>query len=155
MDSIEKEDIEIFNYINDEKKRQENNIELIASENFVSKAVLEAMGSILTNKYAEGYSGKRYYGGCENVDKIETLAIKRAKELFKAEHANVQPHSGSQANMAIYMAMLKPGDTVMGMDLSNGGHLTHGSPVNFSGKLYNPMHESCITVPISIAFCVF
>lgn len=137
MDSIEKEDIEIFNYINDEKKRQENNIELIASENFVSKAVLEAMGSILTNKYAEGYSGKRYYGGCENVDKIETLAIKRAKELFKAEHANVQPHSGSQANMAIYMAMLKPGDTVMGMDLSNGGHLTHGSPVNFSGKLYN------------------
>ena len=137
MDSIKKEDIEIFNYINDEKKRQENNIELIASENFVSKAVLEAMGSILTNKYAEGYSGKRYYGGCENVDKIETLAIKRAKELFKAEHANVQPHSGSQANMAVYMAMLKPGDTVMGMDLSNGGHLTHGSPVNFSGKLYN------------------
>lgn len=137
MDNIEKEDVELFNYINDEKKRQENNIELIASENFVSKAVLEAMGSILTNKYAEGYSGKRYYGGCENIDKIETLAINRAKELFKAEHANVQPHSGSQANMAVYMAMLDVGDTVMGMDLSNGGHLTHGSPVNFSGKLYN------------------
>ena len=137
VDSIEKEDVELFNYINDEKKRQENNIELIASENFVSKAVLEAMGSILTNKYAEGYSGKRYYGGCENIDKIETLAINSAKELFKAEHANVQPHSGSQANMAVYMAMLDVGDTVMGMDLSNGGHLTHGSPVNFSGKLYN------------------
>ena len=137
MDSIKKQDIEVFNYINDEKKRQNNNIELIASENFVSDAVLEAMGSILTNKYAEGYSGKRYYGGCENVDKIETLAINRAKELFGAEHANVQPHSGSQANMAVYMAMLNPGDTIMGMDLSNGGHLTHGSPVNFSGKLYN------------------
>ena len=137
MENIKREDIELFNYINDEKKRQDENIELIASENFVSKAVLEAMGSILTNKYAEGYSGKRYYGGCENVDKIESLAINRAKELFKAEHANVQPHSGSQANMAVYMAMLNPGDTVMGMDLSNGGHLTHGSPVNFSGKLYN------------------
>ena len=137
MDSIKKQDIEVFNYINDEKKRQENNIELIASENFVSEAVLEAMGSILTNKYAEGYPAKRYYGGCENVDKIETLAINRAKELFGAEHANVQPHSGSQANMAVYMAMLNPGDTIMGMDLSNGGHLTHGSSVNFSGKLYH------------------
>lgn len=137
MENIEKEDFELFEYINEEKKRQDTNIELIASENFVSKAVLEAMGSILTNKYAEGYSGKRYYGGCENIDKIETLAIDRAKKLFNAEHANVQPHSGSQANMAIYMAMLNPGDTVMGMDLSNGGHLTHGSPVNFSGKLYN------------------
>ena len=137
MDSIKKQDIEVFNHINDEKKRQENNIELIASENFVSEAVLEAMGSILTNKYAEGYPAKRYYGGCENVDKIETLAINRAKELFGAEHANVQPHSGSQANMAVYMAMLNPGDTIMGMDLSNGGHLTHGSSVNFSGKLYH------------------
>ena len=137
MENIEKEDFELFEYINEEKKRQDTNIELIASENFVSKAVLEAMGSILTNKYAEGYSGKRYYGGCENIDKIETLAINRAKKLFNAEHANVQPHSGSQANMAIYMAMLNPGDTVMGMDLSNGGHLTHGSPVNFSGRLYN------------------
>ena len=137
LENIEKEDFELFEYINEEKKRQDTNIELIASENFVSKAVLEAMGSILTNKYAEGYSGKRYYGGCENIDKIETLAIDRAKKLFNAEHANVQPHSGSQANMAIYMAMLNPGDTVMGMDLSNGGHLTHGSPVNFSGKLYN------------------
>ncbi len=136
MNSIS-EDVELFKYINDEKKRQDNNIELIASENFVSNAVLEAMGSILTNKYAEGYSGKRYYGGCENIDNIETLAINRAKELFGAEHANVQPHSGSQANMAVYMAMLLPGDTIMGMDLSNGGHLTHGSPVNFSGKLYN------------------
>ena len=137
LENIEKEDFELFEYINEEKKRQDTNIELIASENFVSKAVLEAMGSILTNKYAEGYSGKRYYGGCENIDKIETLAIDRAKKLFNAEHANVQPHSGSQANMAIYMAMLNLGDTVMGMDLSNGGHLTHGSPVNFSGKLYN------------------
>lgn len=137
MSSIEKEDAELFSYIEEERKRQKNNIELIASENFVSKAVLEAMGSILTNKYAEGYSGKRYYGGCEYIDKIETLAINRAKELFKAEHANVQPHSGSQANMAVYMAVLNPGDTVLGMDLSNGGHLTHGSPVNFSGKLYN------------------
>ena len=137
LENIEKEDFELFEYINEEKKRQDTNIELIASENFVSKAVLEAMGSILTNKYAEGYSGKRYYGGCENIDKIETLAINRAKKLFNAEHANVQPHSGSQANMAIYMAMLNLGDTVMGMDLSNGGHLTHGSPVNFSGKLYN------------------
>ena len=137
LENIEKEDFELFEYINEEKKRQDTNIELIASENFVSKAVLEAMGSILTNKYAEGDSGKRYYGGCENIDKIETLAIDRAKKLFNAEHANVQPHSGSQANMAVYMAMLKPGDTVMGMDLSNGGHLTHGSPVNFSGKLYN------------------
>ena len=137
LENIEKEDFELFEYINEEKKRQDTNIELIASENFVSKAVLEAMGSILTNKYAEGYSGKRYYGGCENIDKIETLVINRAKKLFNAEHANVQPHSGSQANMAVYMAMLKPGDTVMGMELSNGGHLTHGSPVNFSGKLYN------------------
>ena len=137
MGNLKNEDPELFGYINDEKKRQDTNIELIASENFVSDAVLEAMGSILTNKYAEGYSNKRYYGGCENIDKIETLAINRAKELFGAEHANVQPHSGSQANMAVYMAVLTPGDTVMGMSLSNGGHLTHGSKVNFSGKLYN------------------
>ena len=135
--SLKDEDIEIYNAIEKERKRQLNNIELIASENFVSDAVLEAMGSVLTNKYAEGYPGKRYYGGCENIDQIETLAIERAKKLFGAEHANVQPHSGSQANMAVYMAMLQPGDTVMGMNLANGGHLTHGSPVNFSGKLYN------------------
>src|SRR5699024_386244 len=116
---------------------QNNNIELIASENFVSPAVLEAQGSILTNKYAEGYPGKRYYGGCEHVDVVENLARDRAKEIFGAEHANVQPHSGSQANMAVYFSVLQPGDTVLGMDLSHGGHLTHGSPVNFSGKLFN------------------
>lgn len=134
---LKQEDIEIYNYIQEEKHRQETNVELIASENFVSEAVLETMGSILTNKYAEGYPGRRYYGGCEFVDKIESTAIERAKQLFGAEYANVQPHSGSQANMAVYMAMLKPGDTVMGMSLANGGHLTHGSPASFSGKLYN------------------
>ena len=132
-----KEDNEIYEALHKEIKRQSENIELIASENFVSKAVLEAMGSELTNKYAEGYPGKRYYGGCVNVDTIENIAIERAKKLFGAEHANVQPHSGSQANMAVYMSVLTPGDTVMGMDLSNGGHLTHGSKVNFSGKLFN------------------
>ena len=116
--------------------RQENKIELIASENFVSRAVMEAMGSALTNKYAEGYPGKRYYGGCEFVDEAETLAIERLKALFGAEHANVQPHSGANANTAVYQAVLEYGDTVMGMDLSNGGHLTHGSPVNYSGKSY-------------------
>lgn len=137
MNELKKEDVEVYNIIKKEKKRQENNIELIASENFVSKAVMEAVGSCLTNKYAEGYSNKRYYGGCEYIDEIETLAIERAKTLFKAEHVNVQPHSGSQANMAVYMAILEVGDTVLGMDLSNGGHLTHGSKVNFSGKLYN------------------
>lgn len=120
-----------------ETERQEYNLEFIASENFVSEAVLEAQGSIMTNKYAEGYPGKRYYGGCEVVDEAEQLAIDRAKELFGAEHANVQAHSGSQANMAVYMAVCKPGDTVLGMNLAHGGHLTHGSPVNFSGKLYN------------------
>ena len=135
--NLKQDDVEIFDCIERERKRQATNIELIASENFVSDAVLEAMGSVLTNKYAEGYPNKRYYGGCEYVDEVETLAIERAKKLFGAEHANVQPHSGSGANMAIYMAMLKPGDTVMGMDLSNGGHLTHGSPASFSGKLYN------------------
>lgn len=132
-----KEDNEIYEALQKEIKRQSENIELIASENFVSKAVLEAMGSELTNKYAEGYPRKRYYGGCVNVDTIENVAIERAKKLFGAEHANVQPHSGSQANMAVYMSVLTPGDTVMGMDLSNGGHLTHGSKVNFSGKLFN------------------
>lgn len=120
-----------------EKKRQNANIELIASENFVSEAVMEAQGSYLTNKYAEGYPGKRYYGGCEHVDVVENIARDRVKELFGAEYANVQPHSGAQANMAVYHTVLKPGDTVLGMNLSHGGHLTHGSPVNFSGELYN------------------
>lgn len=131
------EDTEIFEALQSERKRQNENIELIASENFVSKAVLEAMGSELTNKYAEGYPSRRYYGGCVNVDVIEEVARSRAKELFKAEHANVQPHSGSQANMAVYLSVLEPGDTILGMDLSNGGHLTHGSKVNFSGRLFN------------------
>ena len=129
----------IFDLIEDEKVRQTNGLELIASENFVSEQVMEAQGSILTNKYAEGYPGKRYYGGCEVVDVIEQIAIDRAKELFGAEYVNVQPHSGSQANTAVYAACLKPGDTILGFDLSHGGHLTHGSPVNFSGKLYNPV----------------
>ncbi len=120
-----------------EKKRQQANIELIASENFVSEAVMEAQGSVLTNKYAEGYPGKRYYGGCEHVDVIEDIARDRVKEIFGAEYANVQPHSGAQANMAVYHTILEPGDTVLGMNLSHGGHLTHGSPVNFSGILYN------------------
>ena len=130
-------DPEIARAIDDEVRRQEEGLELIASENFVSPAVMEAMGSPLTNKYAEGYPGKRYYGGCEFVDVAEQLAIDRAKTLFGAEHANVQPHSGAQANMAVYFAFVKPGDTVLGMNLSHGGHLTHGSPVNFSGVLYN------------------
>ncbi len=120
-----------------ERVRQHTKIELIASENFVSRAVLDALGTVLTNKYAEGYPGKRYYGGCEHVDVVETIAIERAKKLFEAEHANVQPHSGAQANMAAYLALLKPGDTVLGMNLAHGGHLTHGSPVNFSGQLFN------------------
>ena len=135
--NLKKEDKEIYDLMKKELKRQEKGIELIASENFVSRAVMEAMGSHLTNKYAEGYPGKRYYGGCGIVDKVEEIARQRAKELFGAEHVNVQPHSGSQANMAVYITILKPGDTVLGMDLSNGGHLTHGSPVNFSGKLFN------------------
>lgn len=139
MDSkyLKDQDKEIFALIEEEEERQEYNIELIASENFTSKAVMEAMGTALTNKYAEGYPNKRYYGGCHVVDKVETLAIERMKELFHADHANVQPHSGSQANMAVYMAVLEPGDKILGMDLSHGGHLTHGSPVNFSGKLYH------------------
>jgi len=123
--------------IKDELGRQQHTLELIASENIVSKAVMQAQGSVLTNKYAEGYPSRRYYGGCEHVDKVEALAQARAKEIFGVKHANVQPHSGSQANMAVYMAVLNPGDTIMGMDLSHGGHLTHGSPVNFSGRLYN------------------
>ena len=130
------EDFEINNFINEELERQEFGLEMIASENYVSPAVMEAQGSILTNKYAEGYPNKRYYGGCHVIDKIEDTAINRVKELFSADHANVQPHSGSQANMAVYMAALNPGDTILGLDLSNGGHLTHGSPVNFSGLLY-------------------
>lgn len=135
--NIMENDSELYEIMGKEIGRQEGNIELIASENFTSKAVMEAMGSPLTNKYAEGYPGKRYYGGCEFVDMVEDLARERMKKLFNAEHANVQPHSGSQANMAVYMTVLKPGDTVLGMNLSHGGHLTHGSPVNFSGKLYN------------------
>ena len=135
--NLKKEDKEIYDLMKKELKRHEKGIELIASENFVSRAVMEAMGSHLTNKYAEGYPGKRYYGGCGIVDKVEEIARQRAKELFGAEHVNVQPHSGSQANMAVYFTILKPGDTVLGMDLSNGGHLTHGSPVNFSGRLFN------------------
>ena len=130
-------DPEIAKVLADETRRQEEGLELIASENFVSDAVMEAMGSVLTNKYAEGYPGKRYYGGCEFVDVAENLAIDRAKELFGADHANVQPHSGAQANMAVYFAALEPGDTVLAMDLAHGGHLTHGSPVNFSGRLYD------------------
>src|SRR5437867_2415754 len=130
-------DSKIADLIRREVARQEHGLELIASENFVSIAVLEAMGTALTNKYAEGLPGKRYYGGCEVIDQVEQLAIDRAKQLFGAEHANVQPHSGAQANMAVFMALLKPGDTFLGMDLSNGGHLTHGSPVNFSGILYH------------------
>lgn len=130
-------DPEIAQVLNNETERQEYSLEFIASENFVSEAVLEAQGSVLTNKYAEGYPAKRYYGGCEFVDVAEQLAIDRAKELFGAEHVNVQAHSGSQANMAVYMAVCQPGDTVLGMNLAHGGHLTHGSPVNFSGKLYN------------------
>ena len=134
-----KRDHQIFELIAEEKERQLNGIELIASENFTSPQVMEAAGSVLTNKYAEGYPGKRYYGGCEVVDKVEQLAIDRAKELFGAEYANVQPHSGSQANAAVYQACLSPGDTILGFDLAHGGHLTHGSPVNFSGKLYRPV----------------
>lgn len=137
MSILHRQDPEVARAIEQELNRQKNSIELIASENFVSRAVLEAQGSVLTNKYAEGYPARRYYGGCEYVDIVENIARDRAKALFDAEHANVQPHSGAQANMAVYHALLKPGDTVLGMNLSHGGHLTHGSPVNFSGKLYN------------------
>ncbi len=137
LDIIKKQDAEVAKYIEQELKRQQNTIELIASENFTSEAVMAAQGSVLTNKYAEGKPYKRFYNGCENVDKIEELAVERCKELFKVDHANVQPHSGAQANMAVFLYALKPGDTIMGMDLSNGGHLTHGSPVNFSGLYFN------------------
>jgi glycine hydroxymethyltransferase len=136
MSFLEKVDPEVAKAIGLETRRQAGKLELIASENFVSEAVLEAQGSIMTNKYAEGYPGKRYYGGCEFVDIVESLAIDRCKELFGADHVNVQPHSGSQANMAVYFAAVQPGDTILGMNLSHGGHLTHGSPANFSGKLY-------------------
>ncbi len=132
-------DHQIFDLISEEKNRQLHGLELIASENFASEQVMEAQGSVLTNKYAEGYPGKRYYGGCQVVDIVEQIAIDRAKELFGAAYANVQPHSGSQANTAVFAACLQPGDTILGFDLSHGGHLTHGSPVNFSGKLYNPV----------------
>jgi len=137
MEQLRKSDPAVLEAMELELKRQRANIELIASENIVSEAVMEAMGSVLTNKYAEGYPGKRYYGGCEDVDIVENLARDRAKELFGAEHVNVQPHSGAQANMAVYLAALNPGDTVLGMNLAHGGHLTHGSPVNASGLLYN------------------
>jgi len=140
MSSLNHTDTEISRLLDLERKRQTGTINLIASENYASNAVLEAQGSFLTDKYAEGYPEKRYYGGCENVDVIENLAIERAKELFHAEHANVQPHSGSQANMAAYFALIEPGDTVVGMELSHGGHLTHGARVSFSGKLYNFVH---------------
>src|SRR3990172_8636545 len=129
-------DPDIARAIEHEQRRQQEGLELIASENFVSQAVLEATGSVLTNKYAEGYPGRRYYGGCEFVDVAESLAIERAKALFGAEHANVQPHSGAQANMSVYVAVLKPGDTILGMNLAHGGHLTHGHPLNFSGKYF-------------------
>ena len=135
--SLNKVDIEVYNSIKKEEQRQNDHIELIASENFVSSAVLEAMGSCLTNKYAEGYPNARYYNGCENIDEIESLAIERAKELFKAEHANVQPHSGSNANLAVFLACLNAGDTFMGMSLTAGGHLSHGAPFNVSGKIFN------------------
>ena len=137
MSFLAKQDPNVKAVIDQELMRQRDKLEMIASENIVSEAVMEAQGSVLTNKYAEGYPGKRYYGGCEHVDVVETLAIERAKRLFGAEHANVQPHSGSQANFAVYFAMLKPGDTIVGMNLSHGGHLTHGSPVNVSGTYFN------------------
>jgi glycine hydroxymethyltransferase len=137
MSILEQTDPEVYRAILEETRRQAGKLELIASENFVSEAVLAAQGCVMTNKYAEGYPGKRYYGGCEFVDIVETLAIERAKQLFGADHVNVQPHSGTQANMAVYFSVLQPGDTVLGMNLSHGGHLSHGSPVNFSGRLYN------------------
>jgi len=137
FDSIKRNDMDLYSAMQEELTRQKINIELIASENFVSETVLEAMGSHLTNKYAEGYPGARYYGGCEFVDKVENIARDRAKKIFGAEHANVQPHSGSNANFGVYFAMLKPGDKILGMDLSHGGHLTHGSKVNMSGKYFD------------------
>ena len=144
FENLKKADPEVYISMQRELKRQQRNIELIASENIVSVPVMETMGSHLTNKYAEGYSGRRYYGGCEYIDEIETLAIERVKKIFNAEHANVQPHSGANANMGVYFAMIKPGDTVMGMNLSQGGHLTHGSPVNISGQYFD-FHEYGVT----------
>ncbi|MEX2345276.1 MAG: serine hydroxymethyltransferase [Balneolaceae bacterium] len=138
MSSLKTQDPELFNYLEKETERQNDNFELIASENFASRAAIEAMGSVLTNKYAEGYPGKRYYGGCEFVDEVEELARTRAKKLFKADYVNVQPHSGASANSAVYLAFMNPGDTLLGLDLAHGGHLTHGSPVNFSGLIYKP-----------------
>lgn len=140
LENLKKTDSEVYSWIKKEEARQHDKIELIASENFVSSAVMEAAGSVLTNKYAEGYPGKRYYGGCEFVDEVEKIAIERAKKLFGAEHANVQPHSGSQANQGVYFAMVPMGGTILGLDLSHGGHLTHGSPVNQSGTYYNFVH---------------
>jgi glycine hydroxymethyltransferase len=140
MNSLSQQDPAIYNIIQKEIKRQKETINLIASENYASAPVLQAQSSVLANKYAEGYPGLRYYGGCENMDAVETIAIERARELYKADYANVQPHSGAQANMAVYFALINPGDTVMGMNLSHGGHLTHGSPANFSGKFYNYIH---------------
>ncbi len=137
MKSLKNQDPEIYKYLEQETERQNLNFELIASENFASRATIEAMGSVLTNKYAEGYPGKRYYGGCEHVDKVEDLARERAKKLFNADYVNVQPHSGASANAAVYLAFMKPGETLLGLDLAHGGHLTHGSPVNFSGITYN------------------
>lgn len=137
QDQIQGYDDALLSAMSAEEQRQEDHIELIASENYTSKRVMQAQGSGLTNKYAEGYQGKRYYGGCEHVDKVEQLAIERAKQLFGADYANVQPHSGSQANAAVYLALLQAGDTVLGMSLAHGGHLTHGAKVSFSGKLYN------------------
>jgi len=136
MQNLVRTDPEVAEAIRNETRRQGSQLELIASENFVSEAVLEALGTVLTNKYAEGYPGKRYYGGCEFVDVAETLAIQRAKQLFAADHANVQPHSGAQANMSVYMTVCQPGDTILGMNLSHGGHLTHGHPLNFSGRYF-------------------
>lgn len=144
FENLKRADSEVYNSMKRELQRQQRNIELIASENIVSMAVMETMGSHLTNKYAEGYSGNRYYGGCKHIDEVETLAIERLKKIFGAEHANVQPHSGANANIAVYFAMLKPGDKVMGMNLSQGGHLTHGSPANISGK-YFEFHEYGVT----------
>ena len=137
MDYLKNSDPDVAQAMSAELARQRRNLELIASENIVSKEVMAAMGSVLTNKYAEGYPGKRYYGGCECVDVVENIAIERAKKLFGADHANVQPHSGAQANLAVYFALLKPGDTILGMSLADGGHLTHGSPVNMSGSYFN------------------
>src|SRR5206468_3581629 len=140
MDLLKTADPEVWQAIDAERRRQQDGLEMIASENYTSPAVLAAQGSVLTNKYAEGYPGRRYYGGCEHVDVCETLAINRVKQLFGAEHANVQPHSGAQANMAVYFACLEPGDTILAMNLAHGGHLTHGMHLNFSGKLYKVVH---------------